>query len=117
MALAYIGAVVLATAYAPRLLAGLRPFSLVGRMSLTNYLLHFAILDVLFYSRHGLDLAMRPAYALPSAIAVFACMAVTSWWWFARYRWGPLEWLLRTGTYGKFQPIRRTPARDNISRT
>ncbi|MDO8502721.1 MAG: DUF418 domain-containing protein [Gemmatimonadaceae bacterium] len=93
--------------------AGLRPFSLVGRMALTNYLLQIAVLDVLF-SRHGLGLAMRPAYALPSAIVVFACMAVTSGWWFARYRWGPLEWLLRTGMYGKLQPIRRTPAKGDI---
>ena len=79
-------------------------------MALTNYLLQIAVLDVLF-SGHGLGLATRPAYALPSAIVVFACMAVSSGWWFAPYRWGPLEWLLRTGTYGRLEPIRRTPAK------
>jgi uncharacterized protein len=28
--------------------------------------------------------------------------------WLARYQFGPLEWLWRTLTYGKRQPMRRT---------
>jgi uncharacterized protein len=40
------------------------------------------------------------------AIAIFALQVAYSRWWLGRYRFGPLEWLWRTLTYGKVQPVR-----------
>ena len=36
---------------------------------------------------------------------------VFSHWWLARFRFGPAEWLWRSLTYGKAQPMRRLPER------
>jgi uncharacterized protein len=40
------------------------------------------------------------------AIAIFGSQVAYSRWWLRRYRFGPLEWLWRTLTYGKAQPMR-----------
>ncbi|MGH9805505.1 MAG: DUF418 domain-containing protein, partial [Candidatus Acidiferrales bacterium] len=31
-------------------------------------------------------------------------------WWLRRFRFSPVEWLLRTLTYGKLQPMWAAPA-------
>ncbi|WP_345263427.1 DUF418 domain-containing protein [Nibrella viscosa] len=33
-----------------------------------------------------------------------------SQWWLSDFRYGPLEWLWRSATYGKLQPMTRQPA-------
>lgn len=80
----------------------------VGRMALTNYILQSVIATTIFYG-YGLGLYGRigPAVALLLAILVFAVQVPLSRWWLARYRFGPLEWLWRTLTYGRAQPMRR----------
>jgi uncharacterized protein len=40
---------------------------------------------------------------------LFATEAALSTLWLARYRFGPLEWLWRTLTYARLQPLRRDP--------
>jgi uncharacterized protein len=41
-------------------------------------------------------------------VGVFALQIVFSRWWLARFRFGPLEWLWRSATYGRWQPFRVT---------
>jgi len=83
-------------------------FAPVGRTALTNYLLQSVIGTLLFYS-YGLGLfgTMGPALLLIPTVVIFAAQVFASNWWLARYRFGPVEWLWRSLTYGRLQPLRR----------
>jgi uncharacterized protein len=84
----------------------LRAFSNPGRMALTNYLIQIAAVDLLF-SGYGAGLGhIRPVFAFPMALTLFACQSVSSTLWLKRFRFGPAEWLWRSATYGKLQPMR-----------
>ncbi len=37
---------------------------------------------------------------------IFPAQVLLSVWWVRRFRFGPAEWLWRTLTYGKLQPMR-----------
>lgn len=45
------------------------------------------------------------------AIPVIAVQIVLSRWWMQRFRFGPAEWLWRSATYVKWQPMRLERAR------
>jgi uncharacterized protein len=102
----YIGAVVLLLAFRPAWRARLAVFGLAGRMALTNYMMQAAVLDALS-SGYGADLKLRPYVYAPAAVLLFGAQAAISSMWLARYRFGPLEWLWRTATYARAQPLRR----------
>jgi uncharacterized membrane protein YeiB len=78
----------------------------VGRMGLTNYLLYAVAATVIFES-FGLNLAGKVGtfWRLILALPVFALMIIISHWWFKRFRIGPAEWLWRSLTYLKIQPM------------
>jgi uncharacterized protein len=82
----------------------------VGRMALTNYLMQTLFHLLIFYGYAGLGLIGRigPSVCIPLSLAVFAFQIIFSRWWLARYRFGPMEWLWRTLTYGRRQPMRLT---------
>jgi uncharacterized protein len=75
-------------------------------MALTNYLLQIAVLDVLS-SGYGVALRLRPVMVLVVSGLIFAAEVAFSRLWLARYRMGPAEWLWRSLTYKKLQPMRR----------
>lgn len=77
----------------------------VGRMAFTNYLTQSVVLGALFYG-YGFGLLGRVGVVAGVAvsIAIFAAQAVVSRWWLRGHRFGPLEWLWRTGMYGRRQP-------------
>ena len=79
---------------------------LAGRMALTNYMLQVAVLDWIV-SGYGLSLRVRPVFGMLGAGLLFRAEVALSRWWLARYRYGPLEWVWRSLTYGKRQPMRR----------
>ena len=83
-------------------------FAAVGQMALTNYLLHSVILTTVFYG-YGLGLyASVPRLGQMGFVAaVIALQLIVSPWWLARYRFGPVEWLWRSLTYRRRQPMRR----------
>ena len=78
-------------------------------MALTNYLLQSVVANFLFYG-YGLGLARRvsPSLALLIVLAILAGQLLMSSWWLRRYRFGPVEWLWRTLTYGRREPLLRT---------
>ncbi|MEA3013429.1 MAG: uncharacterized protein QOD42_1974 [Sphingomonadales bacterium] len=85
-----------------------RAFAAVGRMAVTNYLTHSVVCGILFiglgwYNR----LERHELYYVVAAIWV--AQLVISPLWLKHYRFGPVEWLWRSLTYGKRQPMRRTP--------
>ena len=104
LALTYIGAVLLLLAHRSRETGRLAPMGWVGRMALTNYLLQIVILDVLF-AGYGLDLEIREAWVVPANLLLFAGLAAFSFLWLRRFRFGPAEWLWRSLTYGRIQPL------------
>lgn len=87
---------------------GLLAFSPVGRMSLTNYIMQSVICALIFYS-YGLGLYGKVSVTAGTVIAfvLFGLQMVFSRLWMNRFRYGPLEWLWRTATYMKKQPMKR----------
>ena len=85
-------------------------FAAVGRMALTNYLMHSVVMTTIFYG-YGLGLygeIPRMQQMLFVAGMLFVQLIVSPWW-LARYRFGPVEWLWRTLTYWQRQPFKRAP--------
>ena len=78
-----------------------------GRMALTNYLMQTVLQSLIFYG-WGLALIGRfgLAFVFPFALAIFTFQLAYSRWWLSRFRFGPAEWLWRSLTYGKAQPMR-----------
>jgi uncharacterized protein len=85
----------------------LAPLAATGRMALTTYLTQSVICTTLFYS-YGFRLIGRVGYTGMFVITVvlFAVQMAVSVWWLKRYRFGPVEWLWRTLTYGRAPAMR-----------
>ncbi|HZF27645.1 MAG TPA: DUF418 domain-containing protein [Gammaproteobacteria bacterium] len=85
----------------------LAPFAAVGRMAFTNYILHSVIFGFIFFG-YGLGRfgQMGAASALLLVALVYSFQALFSTLWLRRFRFGPLEWLWRSITYNRIQPMR-----------
>jgi len=85
---------------------GLSVFVPVGRMALTNYLTQTVVCLAVFYG-FGAGLIGRtgPALGLVIALALYATQMAWSRLWLSHFRMGPLEWLWRSATYGRPQPL------------
>ena len=86
----------------------LYPFAAVGRMAMSNYLSQSVICTLIFYG-YGLGIYghLGPAITLILSLVIYRLQISLSAWWLYRYRFGPAEWLWRSLTYGKFQPLKR----------
>ncbi|MGD2113543.1 MAG: DUF418 domain-containing protein [Acidobacteriota bacterium] len=91
----------------------LSPLAAVGRGSLSNYLLQSLAFALIFYG-YGLGAVgtVSPFEEILLAAAVFSALLALSSWWFARYRFGPAEWLWRSATYGRWQVLVSRPRRE-----
>ncbi|MCA0969630.1 DUF418 domain-containing protein [Halobacillus litoralis] len=84
------------------------PLTWVGRMSLSNYIFQSIVSFILFYSvGFGLYGQVSPLWSFILVIAIYSLQVVLSKLWLSQYKYGPLEWLWRTLTYGKKQPLKR----------
>jgi uncharacterized protein len=83
--------------------------ALTGRMALTNYLLQTVVATTLFYYYgFGLFGTVPQAGLLAIVAAVYSVqLLVISPLWLSRFRFGPMEWLWRTVTYWRAQPMAR----------
>ncbi len=86
------------------------PFAAVGRMALSNYLAQSVVGTLLFYG-YGLGFYGRSGIAanLLLSLAFFAAQMLFSTLWLRFFRFGPLEWLWRSLTYARVQPLVRSP--------
>ena len=78
----------------------------VGQMSLSNYILQSIICTYIFYG-HGLALfgdLDRAAQGF-AVLMIWVFQLVLSSFWMSYFRYGPMEWLWRSLTYGKTQPF------------
>ena len=84
-----------------------RPVAALGRMALSNYLGQSLIASLLFNgSGLGWDGQVTPGEALLIGLVIYGAQLVLSTLWLRAFRFGPLEWLWRSWTYGRWQPLR-----------
>jgi len=111
-----VGSLLMALGYLAWILRGLQSpvwarclhwLAPAGRMALTNYLLQSIVCTLIFYG-YGLGYfeQLARAWQIPFVLALFAVQVLLSRWWLARFRFGPAEWLWRTLTYLRVQPMR-----------
>lgn len=83
-------------------------FVAVGRMALSNYLMHSLVMTTIFYG-YGLSLyAEVPRFWQQGfVVGLIALQLLISPWWLKHFKFGPVEWLWRSMTYGQSQPMRR----------
>jgi uncharacterized protein len=85
----------------------LMPFAATGRMAFTNYIAQTLIMTAIFVGTPGLGLfgTMERVDQAKLVLVVWAVQLVWSPLWLALFRFGPLEWVWRSLTYGKAQPM------------
>ena len=107
LALGY-GAGIVLLAQRPGWQPVIRPLQNMGRMALTVYLSGTVMFTTLFYGYgFGQAFLLGPAATTLYAILFFTLQLLFCTWWLGRFRFGPAEWLWRSLTYLKFQPLRR----------
>jgi len=79
-----------------------KPLAYTGRMALSNYLFQSIVCTTIFYS-YGLGLygKVGAALGLVLTIVIFTVQIFISKYWFKRYKFGPVEWVWKSLTYGK----------------
>ncbi len=106
VALAYISGIMLLcrAAIGSRVRTAL---SAVGRTAFSNYLLQTLIATTIFYG-HGLGLfgTLNRVELLGVVLLIWTIQIPLSVAWLTRFRFGPVEWVWRTLTYGERQPLR-----------
>ena len=80
----------------------------VGRMALTNYLVH-SVLGLLIFSGAGLGLIGSLSFAqlYPVVMVIWLVQLAYSPWWLSRFYFGPAEWVWRCLTYLERPKLRR----------
>ena len=80
-----------------------------GRMALTNYIGQSVWGILIFYGfGFGLGADMGLVYVLLIATGVYVAEVMFSCCWLHYFQYGPLEWIWRMLTYGKWLPLRKT---------
>ncbi|KKB50137.1 hypothetical protein HMPREF1212_03297 [Parabacteroides sp. HGS0025] len=105
---AYLWVIIVIEVYrSQKVQRAVEPLVSYGRMGLTNYIVQ-SVAGVFIFSGFGLDWSHLGVF-----LSVLVCLAYTgiqiviSHYWLKGFRYGPMEWLWRTGTYMKWQPLIR----------
>lgn len=86
----------------------LRLIAPVGQMALTTYIGQSLICTLLFYGwGFGLAPRVQAARVFSITLGVFLLQVLLAHAWLSFFRFGPMEWLWRSLTYGRLQPMRR----------
>jgi uncharacterized protein len=82
-------------------------FAATGRMAFTNYLTQTLIMTFIFVGAPGLGLfgTLERVEQAQLVMAVWVLQLIWSPLWLSQFRFGPFEWLWRSLTYGKLQPM------------
>ena len=83
------------------------PFAAAGRMAFTNYLTQTITLVILSTGTIGLGLygTLGREELIPIVLIIWVVQLAVSVIWLQVFRFGPFEWLWRSLTYWKLQPI------------
>lgn len=83
-------------------------FAAVGRTALSNYLAQSLVMTSVFYGYgFGLYAGVPRFWQQGFVVAFVGVQLLLSPWWLKHFRFGPAEWLWRSLTYGRRQPMRR----------
>ncbi len=82
--------------------------SFAGRMALTNYLTQSIICTTLFYS-YGFGLYGKVSFVqgVLLTLVIYVVQLIWSNYWLKYFRFGPFEWVWRSLTYRRFQPMKK----------
>ncbi len=84
-----------------------RRLAAVGRMALSNYLTHSIVCSTLFYGYgFGLFGTINRTGLAAIVLAIWTFQLIVSPIWLRYFRFGPAEWLWRSLTYWRLQPMR-----------
>ncbi len=88
-----------------------RPLAAVGQTALSNYL-GTSVICTLIFNGYGLGLFGKIPFPrlLLIVAAIWAVNLIASPIWLKYFQFGPVEWIWRSLTYWKAQPMRRAPA-------
>jgi uncharacterized protein len=94
-------------------------FAATGQMALTNYLAQSALCLFIFTGAGLAWYGQLPRHELYYIVAaIWVLQLAWSPLWLRQFRYGPAEWLWRSLTYGRLQPMRReAPASATVSPT
>lgn len=85
-----------------------RRLEAVGQMAFTNYIMHSVVCSLVFFG-YGLnyygELQFYQLYFV--VLAIWILQLIVSPLWLRYFLFGPLEWLWRSLTYWRWQPMRR----------
>ncbi len=86
----------------------LKRLQAVGRMAFSNYIFHTLVFTTIFYAGLGFGLFMEfnRSTLIFFVIAMWIVQLIVSPIWLKHFRYGPLEWLWRSLTYWKRQPMK-----------
>jgi uncharacterized protein len=88
----------------------------VGRMALSNYLTHSIVCTTLFYGYgFGLFGHINRVGLAGIVLTIWVIQLLISPIWLKYFRFGPAEWLWRSLTYWRLQPMRVSPANAAVS--
>jgi uncharacterized protein len=107
LALAYVGLFMLSfqTKAGNKIMSILAP---VGKMAFSNYVMHSLIGNFVFLGAGlGYMGQVGPVYFTLFGVIVFIIQILLSTIWLKYFNYGPLEWLWRSATYKKWQPMRK----------
>jgi len=107
LALTYVALLMLSfqTGTGKKILSVLAP---VGKMAFSNYIMQSLIGNFVFLGAGlGYMEKVGPVYFTLFGLIVFTIQVITSTIWLKYFNYGPLEWLWRSATYKKWQPMRK----------
>lgn len=86
-------------------------FQPVGKMAFSNYITQ-SLMGVFIFFGVGLGMidSIGPVYSTVLVVLLFILQAVFSKIWLNYFAYGPVEWLWRSLTYKKAQPVRKVGA-------
>jgi uncharacterized protein len=107
LALFYLASITLLFTYRRHARRVLTPLANVGRMGLTNYLMQ-SVMFAMVIGR-GFGIRVEGWYGLLLLNSFFVVQILYSHWWFRYFQFGPVEWLWRSLTWFRVQPMRIAP--------
>lgn len=108
LAMAYVAIFMLSfqTTTGKKILSVLAP---VGKMAFSNYIMQSLIGNFIFLGAGlGYMEQVGPVYYTLFGIVIFIIQIIISTIWLKYFNYGPLEWLWRSATYKKWQPLKKT---------
>lgn len=83
------------------------PLNAFGRMAFTNYIGQSIILILItLFMPTGTIVSYK--FAMVTCLLLVICQMIFSMYWLRYFKYGPLEWLWRCGTYGKMLSIKKS---------